>query len=95
LNTCGILESWNIFKYLRNLIYNQGVMERLYKVSDVARMLNVSAVAVRKWIKSGKLGAKRVADLLPALKGEAFGCKRSQKFKEIKKVVEEVVSNTN
>jgi predicted transcriptional regulator len=26
-------------------------MERVYKVSEVARMLNVSAVAVRKWIR--------------------------------------------
>lgn len=38
-------------------------MRRLYKVSEVARMLNVSPVAVRKWIKSGKLGAKRVGKL--------------------------------
>ena len=38
-------------------------MERLYKVSEVARMLNVSTVAVRKWIKAGKLKAKRVGKL--------------------------------
>ncbi|RLE89970.1 MAG: IS607 family transposase [Thermoprotei archaeon] len=38
-------------------------MERLYKVSEVARMLNVSSVAVRKWIKSGKLRAKRIGKL--------------------------------
>ncbi|MCD6510613.1 MAG: IS607 family transposase [Thermoprotei archaeon] len=38
-------------------------MERFYKVSEVARMLNVSAVAVRKWIKSGKLGARRIGKL--------------------------------
>jgi len=38
-------------------------MERLYKVSEVARMLNVSSVAVRKWIKSGRLKAKRVGKL--------------------------------
>ena len=38
-------------------------MERLYKVSEVARMLNVSTVAVRKWIKSGKLGARRIGKL--------------------------------
>ena len=38
-------------------------MERLYKVSEVAKMLNVSTVAVRKWIKSGKLKAKRVGKL--------------------------------
>ncbi len=38
-------------------------MERLYRVSEVARMLNVSTVAVRKWIKSGKLRAKRVGKL--------------------------------
>ncbi len=38
-------------------------MERLYKVSEVARMLNVSTVAVRKWIRVGKLGAKRVGKL--------------------------------
>jgi len=35
-------------------------MEKLYKVSDVARMLNVSTVAVRKWIRAGKLNARRV-----------------------------------
>ncbi len=38
-------------------------MERLYRVFEVARMLNVSAVAVRKWIKSGKLKAKRIGKL--------------------------------
>ncbi len=38
-------------------------MERLYKVSEVARMLNVSTVAVRKWIKSGKLKARRIGKL--------------------------------
>ena len=38
-------------------------MERLYKVSEVARMLNVSTVAVRKWIKSGKLRARRIGKL--------------------------------
>ena len=38
-------------------------MERLYKVSEVAKMLNVSTAAVRKWIKSGKLKAKRVGKL--------------------------------
>ena len=38
-------------------------MERLYKVSEVARMLNVSTVAVRKWIKSGKLEARRIGKL--------------------------------
>ena len=38
-------------------------MERLSRVSEVARMLNVSTVAVRKWIKSGKLGARRVGKL--------------------------------
>ena len=38
-------------------------MERLYKVSEVARMLNVSTVAVRKWIRSGKLRAKRIGKL--------------------------------
>uniref|UniRef100_A0A7J3YU23 IS607 family transposase n=1 Tax=Ignisphaera aggregans TaxID=334771 RepID=A0A7J3YU23_9CREN len=38
-------------------------MERVYKVSEVARMLNVSTVAVRKWIRAGKLGAKRVGKL--------------------------------
>jgi len=38
-------------------------MERLYKVSEIARMLNVSTVAVRKWIKSGKLKARRIGKL--------------------------------
>ena len=38
-------------------------MERLYRVSEVARMLNVSGVAVRKWIKSGKLKARRIGKL--------------------------------
>ncbi len=38
-------------------------MERLYRVSEVARMLNVSTMAVRKWIKSGKLRARRVGKL--------------------------------
>ncbi|MCD6196283.1 MAG: IS607 family transposase [Staphylothermus sp.] len=38
-------------------------MERLYRVSEVARMLNVSTVAVRKWIKSGKLRARRIGKL--------------------------------
>ena len=38
-------------------------MERLYKVSEVAKLLNVSTVAVRKWIRSGKLEAKRIGKL--------------------------------
>ena len=38
-------------------------MERLYKVSEVARMLNVSTVAVMKWVKSGKLKARRIGKL--------------------------------
>ena len=38
-------------------------MERLYRVSEVARMLNVSTVAVRKWIRLGKLRAKRIGKL--------------------------------
>ncbi|RLE86873.1 MAG: IS607 family transposase [Thermoprotei archaeon] len=38
-------------------------MERLYRVSEVARMFNVSTVAVRKWIKSGKLKARRIGKL--------------------------------
>jgi len=38
-------------------------MEKLYKVSEIARMLNVSTVAVRKWIRAGKLNAKRVGKL--------------------------------
>jgi len=38
-------------------------VERLYKVSEVAGMLNVSTVAVRKWIRSGKLRAKRIGKL--------------------------------
>lgn len=38
-------------------------MERLYKVSEVARMLNISSVAVRKWIKAGKIKAKRIGKL--------------------------------
>jgi len=45
-------------------------MERLYKVSEVARMLNVSTVAVRKWVKSGKLRAKRVGKLWMIPEGE-------------------------
>ena len=38
-------------------------MERLYRVSEVARMLNVSTVAVRKWIRTGKLKARRIGKL--------------------------------
>jgi len=38
-------------------------VERLYKVSEVARMLNVSTVAVMKWVKSGKLKARRIGKL--------------------------------
>ena len=45
------------------VVLGNDTMERLYKVSEVARMFNVSAVAVRKWIKSGKLSAKRIGKL--------------------------------
>gem|GEM_PF-775312 len=38
-------------------------MDRFYKVSKVAKMLNVSTVAVRKWIRSGKLSARRIGKL--------------------------------
>jgi len=45
-------------------------MERLYRTSEVARMLNVSTVAVRKWIKTGRLRAKRVGKLWMIPEGE-------------------------
>lgn len=35
----------------------------MYRVSEVAGMLNISRVAVRKWIKDGKLKARRVGKL--------------------------------
>ena len=38
-------------------------MEKLYKVSEIARMLYVSTVAVRKWIGAGKLNARKVGKL--------------------------------
>ncbi len=38
-------------------------MDRLYKVSEVAKKLNVSTATIRKWIRSGKLRAKRVGKL--------------------------------
>ena len=38
-------------------------MEKLHKVSEIARMLNVSTVAVRKLIRAGKLNAMRVGKL--------------------------------
>ncbi len=35
----------------------------MYRASEVAMMLNVSTIAVRKWIKSDKLRAKRIGKL--------------------------------
>jgi len=67
-------------------------MERLYKVSDVARMLNVSAVAVRKWIKSGKLGAKRVGKLWMIPESE-LKCFLGEKTREIRAVIYARVSS--
>ncbi|GEM_PF-4717265 len=38
-------------------------MERLYKVSEVVRILNISTVTVRKFIRSSKLSAIRIGKL--------------------------------
>ena len=67
-------------------------MERLYKVSEVARMLNVSTVAVRKWIKSGKLRARRVGKLwmIPENELKRF---LGEKPKEIRAVIYARVSS--
>jgi len=67
-------------------------MERLYKVSEVAKMLNVSTVAVRKWIRSGKLRAKRVGKLwmIPESELKHF---LGEKPKEIRAVIYARVSS--
>jgi len=67
-------------------------MERLYKVSEVARMLNVSSVAVRKWIKSGKLKAKRIGKLwmIPESELKSF---LGEKPREIRAVIYARVSS--
>ena len=61
-------------------------MERLYKVSEVARMLNVSTVAVRKWIKSGKLKARRIGKLWMIPESE-LKCFLGEKPREIRAVI--------
>ena len=67
-------------------------MERVYKVSEVARMLNVSTVAVRKWIRSGKLNAKRVGKLwmIPESELKRF---LGEKPKEIRAIIYARVSS--
>jgi excisionase family DNA binding protein len=67
-------------------------VERLYRVSEVAKMLNVSNVAVRKWIKSGKLRAKRVGKLwmIPESELKLF---LGEKTKEIRAVIYARVSS--
>ncbi len=67
-------------------------MERLYKVSEVARMLNVSTVAVRKWIKSGKLRARRIGKLwmIPESELKRF---LGEKTREIRAVIYARVSS--
>ncbi len=67
-------------------------MERLYKVSEVARMLNVSTVAVRKWIKSGKLKARRIGKLwmIPESELKRF---LGEKSREIRAVIYARVSS--
>ncbi|HIQ13890.1 MAG TPA: IS607 family transposase [Thermoprotei archaeon] len=61
-------------------------MERLYRVSEVARMLNVSTVAVRKWIRLGKLRAKRIGKLwmIPESELKRF---LGEKTREIRAVI--------
>jgi len=67
-------------------------VERVYKVSEVARMLNVSTVAVRKWIRSGKLNAKRVGKLwmIPESELKRF---LGEKPKEIRAIIYARVSS--
>jgi len=67
-------------------------MECLYKVSEVARMLNVSTVAVRKWIKAGKVGARRIGKLwmIPESELRRF---LGEKPKEIRAVIYARVSS--
>lgn len=77
------------FKYFRYLFIN---VEKLYRVSEVAKMLNVSNVAIRKWIKSGKLRAKRVGKLwmIPESELKVF---LGEKTKEIRAVIYARVSS--
>jgi len=67
-------------------------VEKLYRVSEVAKMLNVSNVAIRKWIKSGKLRAKRVGKLwmIPESELKVF---LGEKTKEIRAVIYARVSS--
>lgn len=67
-------------------------MERLYRVSEVARMLNVSTVAVRKWIRLGKLRAKRIGKLwmIPESELKRF---LGEKTEEIRAVIYARVSS--
>ncbi len=77
------------FKYFRYLFIN---VEKLYRVSEVAKMLNVSNVAVRKWIKSGELRAKKVGKLwmIPESELKIF---LGEKTKEIRAVIYARVSS--
>ncbi len=67
-------------------------MERLYRVSEVAMMLNVSTVAVRKWIRAGKLRARRIGKLwmIPESELKRF---LGEKPKEIRAVIYARVSS--
>jgi len=67
-------------------------VERLYRVSEVAKMLNVSNVAVRKWIRAGKLRAKKVGKLwmIPESELKLF---LGEKTKEIRAVIYARVSS--
>ncbi len=77
------------FKYFRYLFVT---VEKLYRVSEVAKMLNVSNVAIRKWIKSGKLRAKKVGKLwmIPESELKLF---LGEKTKEIRAVIYARVSS--
>jgi len=77
------------FKYFR---YSFVIVEKLYRVSEVAKMLNVSNVAIRKWIKSGKLRAKKVGKLwmIPESELKVF---LGEKTKEIRAVIYARVSS--
>ncbi len=67
-------------------------MDRLYKVSEVAKKLNVSTATIRKWIRSGRLRAKRIGKLwmIPENELKRF---LGEKAKEVRAVIYARVSS--
>ncbi|MEN3039821.1 MAG: helix-turn-helix domain-containing protein, partial [Candidatus Kryptonium sp.] len=67
---------------------------KLYKISEVAKLFNVSKMTVKKWIKEGKLRVVRIGNVVRVEEKDLFDFIESQKInvKSAYQIAEEIKS---